>query len=300
MDKRKVSELKLGKGPGILRGANANRKLADFLVKTATDAEIPYQLSITPNGTGTDANAIQISRAGVTTGLVDVPLRYMHTPCETIALSDADNCAELLARACANLKQEITGFRNEEHPSPQPPPHVPWRGGARAQVQRWNISGIRLPSPRNVGRGLGGGCFCPPYPPSFSRSAFRSRPRGGWPGSRLSRFIWRLVGAGERSCRFYCRGGVRVRSAHRRDVWMSKLGVVPYVMLSVIESGGFAIFGAIAAPLLFRLPTWARPILFAALYTVLEYGRSQGAVAFPGSFSPRRRFPVCRSCKLSP
>ena len=106
MDRRKVSELKLGKGPGILRGANANRKLADFLVKTATDSEIPYQLSIAPNGTGTDANAIQISRAGVTTGLVDVPLRYMHTPCETIALSDADNAAELLARACANLTTE--------------------------------------------------------------------------------------------------------------------------------------------------------------------------------------------------
>ena len=103
MDKRKVSELKLGKGPGILRGANASRKLSDFLIKTATDAEIPYQVSIAPGGTGTDANAIQVNRAGVTTGLVDIPLRYMHTPCEVIALSDADNAAELLARTCANL-----------------------------------------------------------------------------------------------------------------------------------------------------------------------------------------------------
>ena len=63
--------------------------------------------------------------------------------------------------------------------------------------------------------------------------------------------------------------------------WMSKLGVVPYVLLSIIESGGFAIFGAIVAPLLVRLPSWARPLLFAALYTCLEYGRSQGSVAFP-------------------
>ena len=106
MDKRKVSELKLGKGPGILRGANANRRLADHLVKTATDAEIPYQLSINPAGTGTDANAIQVSRAGVTTGLVDIPLRYMHTPCEMVSLSDADNAAELLARACAKIGAE--------------------------------------------------------------------------------------------------------------------------------------------------------------------------------------------------
>jgi len=104
MDKRKVSELKLGKGPGILRGANASRKLSEFLIKTATDSEIPHQISISPAGTGTDANAIQVSRGGVTTGLVDVPLRYMHTPCEVIALSDADNAAELLARACAKLQ----------------------------------------------------------------------------------------------------------------------------------------------------------------------------------------------------
>ena len=103
MDKRKVSELKLGKGPGILFGANAARKLSTYLVDTATAAEIPYQVSIAAGGTGTDANAIQVSRAGVTTGLVDVPLRYMHTPCEIINLSDADHAAELLAKACAGF-----------------------------------------------------------------------------------------------------------------------------------------------------------------------------------------------------
>ncbi|MBC8142774.1 MAG: M42 family metallopeptidase [Armatimonadetes bacterium] len=106
MDKRKVSELKLGKGPGILFGANANRKLSDYLVKTAEGGEIPYQISVAAGGTGTDANAIQINRAGVTTGLVDVPLRYMHTPCEIINLSDADNAAQLLANACAGFTTE--------------------------------------------------------------------------------------------------------------------------------------------------------------------------------------------------
>ncbi len=106
IDKRKVSELKLGKGPGILFGANANRKLSDYFVKTATAAEIPYQISIAAGGTGTDANAIQINRAGVTTGLLDVPLRYMHTPGEIINLDDASNCAELMARACAGFTLE--------------------------------------------------------------------------------------------------------------------------------------------------------------------------------------------------
>jgi endoglucanase len=106
MDKRKVSPIKLGGGAGILRGANANRKLADFLADTAQRENIAHQFQAMPGGTGTDANAMQISRAGMITGLVEVPLRYMHTPCEVIALSDADACAELLAAACAAIKPD--------------------------------------------------------------------------------------------------------------------------------------------------------------------------------------------------
>lgn len=104
MDKRKVSPMSLGKGPGVLRGANANRKLADRIIEVADTASIPVQVQATPAGTGTDANAMQIARAGICAGLVEVPLRYMHTPCEVISLSDADACAELLARVCASLE----------------------------------------------------------------------------------------------------------------------------------------------------------------------------------------------------
>jgi Cellulase M and related proteins len=104
MEKNKSSDVKLGKGPTILRGANANRKLADFLIAQAEEHGIPYQLEATPGGTGTDANAMQISRAGMFTGLVGIPLRYMHTPGEVISLSDADNAAELLAVTCAALR----------------------------------------------------------------------------------------------------------------------------------------------------------------------------------------------------
>jgi endoglucanase len=106
MDKRKTSELKLGAGPTILRGANANRKLSDRLIAVAEENAIPFQLEADPAGTGTDANAMQISRGGMITGLVGIPLRYMHTPCEIISLADADNAAELLARACASLGKD--------------------------------------------------------------------------------------------------------------------------------------------------------------------------------------------------
>jgi endoglucanase len=106
MDKRKTSELTLGAGAAILRGANANRKLADRLVETAERETIPFQLQAYGGGTGTDANAMQVSRAGMVTGLVEVPLRYMHTPCEVISLADADAAAELLAAACASFRPD--------------------------------------------------------------------------------------------------------------------------------------------------------------------------------------------------
>lgn len=106
MDKRKSSELKLGSGPTVLRGANANRKWSDKLCDLAEANNIPYQPEATPGGTGTDANAMQISRDGMITCVVGVPLRYMHTPCEIISLADADNAAELLAVACASLSPE--------------------------------------------------------------------------------------------------------------------------------------------------------------------------------------------------
>lgn len=103
MDKRRFSELKIGSGPAVLRGANANRKLSARIVQVAGEKNIPFQPEATPGGTGTDANAMQISRGGMTTGLIGVPLRYMHTPCEIISLADADNAAQLLAEVCASI-----------------------------------------------------------------------------------------------------------------------------------------------------------------------------------------------------
>jgi endoglucanase len=106
MDKRKTSEIQLGKGPALLRGANANRKLADHILDIAQQQSIPLQIQATPGATGTDAGPIQIARGGIVTGLVEVPLRYMHTPCEVISLGDADALADLLAAVCASLTPE--------------------------------------------------------------------------------------------------------------------------------------------------------------------------------------------------
>ncbi len=97
VDKRRIGDVKIGGGPSISRGANINPVVFDLLVQIAEDKKIPYQLEGEPRGTGTDANAIQLARAGVAAGLVSVPLRYMHTPVELLAFKDAENCATLLA-----------------------------------------------------------------------------------------------------------------------------------------------------------------------------------------------------------
>jgi len=95
--------IELGKGPVLTRGPNINSKLFDLLVKTAKAEKIPYQVNAEPRGTGTDANAIQLNRAGVVSGLISIPLRYMHSPCELISLKDLEQCTKLLAKAVARI-----------------------------------------------------------------------------------------------------------------------------------------------------------------------------------------------------
>jgi putative aminopeptidase FrvX len=97
MDKRRVGDIKLGAGPTICRGANINPVVERMLIQTAEDEKIPYQIEGEPGGTGTDANAIQLTRSGVATGLIGVPLRYMHTAAEMVSLRDVENVSKLLA-----------------------------------------------------------------------------------------------------------------------------------------------------------------------------------------------------------
>jgi putative aminopeptidase FrvX len=107
MDKKRAGEVKLGAGPTITRGANCNPAVVRLLIEAAEAEHIPYQLEAEPGGTGTDANAIQLTRAGVATGLVSVPNRYMHTPVEMLALSDLENAAKLLAAFVRRLDDSV-------------------------------------------------------------------------------------------------------------------------------------------------------------------------------------------------
>jgi endoglucanase len=89
----------------IARGPNINPVVFDRLRQTAKRKKIPHQINGVSRPTGTDANAIQVSRSGVATGLVSVPNRYMHSPVELISLKDLENCAKLLAAFIIGVKK---------------------------------------------------------------------------------------------------------------------------------------------------------------------------------------------------
>lgn len=106
IDKRKHGEAVCGAGPVIARGANINPVVFEGLVAAAKKAKVPYQIGAEPRGTGTDANAIQLSRGGKAAALISVPLRYMHTPTEVLSLKDLDAAVKMLTRYVLDLEPE--------------------------------------------------------------------------------------------------------------------------------------------------------------------------------------------------
>ena len=106
LSKTRYGVLDLGKGPSVSRGANSNPIVNKIIRKACAEAGIPYQIDVAPGGTGTDGNAMQLNQSGMAVGVVGVPLRYMHTPCEVLELVDVENCARLMAAYCRAVKPD--------------------------------------------------------------------------------------------------------------------------------------------------------------------------------------------------
>ncbi|HUH82053.1 MAG TPA: M20/M25/M40 family metallo-hydrolase [Solirubrobacteraceae bacterium] len=96
----------LGSGPVLGRGSTLHEGVFELLYETARAEGIPFTIEASGRATGTDADAVHASRAGVPTGLVMVPLRYMHSPVETVDLRDVQATARLLAAAALALPPE--------------------------------------------------------------------------------------------------------------------------------------------------------------------------------------------------
>lgn len=109
-DPRKFGKFQLGMGPILARGPNINPVIFKKLVETAKKLKIPYQIEAESGPTGTDARSIQVSRNGVATALISIPLRYMHTPSEIIDLNDLENAVKLIEGFILSLKSKDRGI----------------------------------------------------------------------------------------------------------------------------------------------------------------------------------------------
>lgn len=117
-----INAVPLNEGMGIAMGPNIHPFVHEKLVEVAKAQEIPFQITAYGGPTGTDAWAIQVVREGIPTGLIDIPLRYMHTSVETLSIADLERIGRLLAAFCAALDdkflKELRGETNsvEEEP----------------------------------------------------------------------------------------------------------------------------------------------------------------------------------------
>jgi len=110
IEEKELGRHRFGSGPVIGRGSTLDPVVFELLYETAEKEGIPFTVAASARSTGTDADAIHLAAAGIPTGTVSIPLRYMHSPVEMVELEDVHNTARLLA-AFAQALQPDTDFR---------------------------------------------------------------------------------------------------------------------------------------------------------------------------------------------
>jgi len=98
----------LQKGPTIVRGGTVPEMLYQHLVQVAKKNDIPIQIEVIPSGTGTDADVIAFNREGIPTCVIGIPLRYMHTPVEVVALQDIVRAKRLIVGFIEELESVVS------------------------------------------------------------------------------------------------------------------------------------------------------------------------------------------------
>ena len=107
IEKKELGEHEIGGGPVLSRGSAAHPVVFERLVEAAEAEGIPYTIQAQPKSTRTDADAIFLSRAGVPTGLISIPNRYMHSPNELISLSDVVYAIRLIGTFVRRLGADV-------------------------------------------------------------------------------------------------------------------------------------------------------------------------------------------------
>ena len=110
-EEKEIGSHRLGTGPVITRGSTLNPRVTELLQAAGEESGIPFTVAASARHTGTDADAIHFSRGGVPTGVVSVPLRYMHSPVEMVQLEDVENTAKLIAAFAHKLSSDLSFLR---------------------------------------------------------------------------------------------------------------------------------------------------------------------------------------------
>jgi putative aminopeptidase FrvX len=107
-DHEEEGKVSLGAGPTLTRGPTIHPDIFELLHETAEDEGIPFGVEVTRGNTWTDADAVYLSRRGVPTGLVSIPLRYMHSPIETADLGDVEGAVRLIVAFALRLRPGLS------------------------------------------------------------------------------------------------------------------------------------------------------------------------------------------------
>ncbi|MDY3906651.1 MAG: M42 family peptidase [Lawsonibacter sp.] len=109
-DAPKDKTFQLGGGPVIGVGPNCTRWMSKRLERKAKELDMDCQIEVMAGHSGTNGWDLQISREGVATAVLSLPLRYMHTPVETASRADMTDCARLLAQFIRDIGKEVPSY----------------------------------------------------------------------------------------------------------------------------------------------------------------------------------------------
>jgi endoglucanase len=110
-DEKELGSHRFGSGPVLTRGSTLHPAVFELLHATAEEEGIPFTVAASARYTGTDADAIHIARGGIPTGVVSIPLRYMHSPVEMVQFEDVENAAKLIAAFAHKLSADLSFLR---------------------------------------------------------------------------------------------------------------------------------------------------------------------------------------------
>jgi putative aminopeptidase FrvX len=110
-DARRAGKIELGMGAMIARGPTLNKHIVDLLGRAAEEEGVPHAYEVYSGTTSTDADEIHLTRAGIPTGLVSIPTRYLHSPNEMCDLADVEAIVRLIAAFAKRLAREQSFLR---------------------------------------------------------------------------------------------------------------------------------------------------------------------------------------------